>query len=126
MKTLPWNVGAVGPEQCVGNDILFNSPGGVVSVAELPAGCLITKVVAVVETAFNAATTNTITVGDNEAPDNYASTGITAGTAGGYTVEVAKLIHAKGAVKAKFTSTGDPATAGRVKILVFFTRVCEA
>lgn len=91
-----------------------------------PNKMVITKAVAVVTTAFNAGTTNVLTLGANDdADDLLGSSDVTEGTKGAYSkntfVEVAK--GAK--IKAKFTETGTAATAGAADIYLFFVTVAE-
>ena len=87
---------------------------------------VITRAVAVVKTAFNAGTTNVLTVGTNDDADNLlGSSDVTEGTAGAYTkntfVEAAK----GGKVKAKFIETGTAASAGVAEIYLFAVGIPE-
>ena len=68
MKPNPWNLGACGVEQMIyAGSVKYNDTGideGIV-VCDLPDNIVVTKAVAVVTTAFNAGTTNVLTVGTN-------------------------------------------------------------
>ena len=87
-----------------------------VELCELPAGIIVTKAVAKVNTAFNAATTNVLTVGANDdVNDLLGSDDVTEGTAGAY--DEAKK------VKAKYTQSGTAATAGSADIYLFVVRI---
>lgn len=91
-----------------------------VELCKVPHTAIITRAVAVVKTAFNAGTTNVLTVGTNNDADNILGTSdITEGTAGAYYAD-RFLTVAKGAsVTAKFTQTGTAATAGEAEIYLF-------
>lgn len=98
---------------------------GLVPIGALEAGCQPLSVAVYVETAFNAATTNTLDVG-------------TAGTAAGFAAAAATLVGATGyksgltstltgiplstdqIVYAKFAQTGTAATTGKVVIHMSF------
>ena len=75
-------------------------------LTELPENIIIVKAVAVVNTAFNAATTNVLTVGTNDSADDLlGADDITEGTVGVYQKEPFKIIKGeKTKIKAKFTS----------------------
>ena len=98
-----------------------------VELVELPANIIITKAVAVVGKAFNAATTNVLTVGTNDSVDDLlGADDVTEGTAGTYMKNIFEI--RKGApikVKAKYTSTGTAATAGEANIYLGVVRIPE-
>lgn len=98
-----------------------------VELIELPANMIITKAVAVVGKAFNAATTNVLTVGTNDSVDDLlGADDVTEGTAGTYMKNIFEI--RKGApikVKAKYTSTGTAATAGEANIYLGVVRIPE-
>lgn len=98
-----------------------------IELIELPENIIITKVVAVVKTAFNAETTNVLTVGTNDAADDLLGTDdVTEGTAGAYQKNLFKIYKgAKTKVKAKFTSTGADATTGEAEIYLNVVRIPE-
>lgn len=128
MKPNPWNLGACGVEQMIyAGSVKYNDTGideGIV-VCDLPDNIVVTKAVAVVTTAFNAGTTNVLTVGTNSDCDDLLGSGdITEGTAAAYAGgnKFVKL-DAGGKVKAKFTQTGTAATAGAADIYLFVVRI---
>jgi len=91
-----------------------------VVLCKAPEKVIITRGVAVVSTAFNAGTTNPVSVGTNSDVNNIlASSDITAGTAGTYSAD--KFVEvAKGAeIKIKYAPTGTDATAGAADIYLF-------
>lgn len=96
-------------------------------LTELPENIIIVKAVAVVNTAFNAATTNVLTVGTNDSADDLlGADDITEGTVGVYQKEPFKIIKGeKTKIKAKFTSTGGAATAGKADIYLIVVRTPE-
>ena len=96
-----------------------------VSVGFLPAGAQIVGTVVNVETAFNAATTNVLTVGTNSSSyDNIAAGAdvtegsaagsglITAGTGLEFTQDTELFV--------KYTQTGTAASAGKAHVIVMF------
>lgn len=123
-----YDLGKCGIEQvlCAGK-VSFNtkdiSKG--IDLIELPENIIITKAVAVVNTAFNAATTNVLTVGTNDAVNDLLGTDdVTEGTAGAYQKSLFKIYKdVKPKIKAKFTSTGAAATAGEAEIYLNVVRI---
>ncbi len=121
--------GTCGVEQMFSAGVVkFNTTGVAtgVELKKLPNNIIITRAVAVVGTAFDAGTTNVLTIGTNDDVDNILGSGdITEGTAGTYT----KATFVKGAtgdkIKAKYTQTGTAATAGDAEIFIFFVSVPE-
>lgn len=95
-----------------------------VDLKKLPNNMKITRAVAVIGTAFDAGTTNVLTIGTNDDVDNILGSGdVTEGTAGAYSKSVF-VDGAKGdKIKAKFTQTGTAATAGEAEIFIFFVSV---
>lgn len=103
----------------------FTAQGNLVPIGALEAGCQPLTVAVYVETAFNAATTNTLDVG-------------TLGTAAGFAAAASTLVGATGyksgltgtltgiplatdqVVYAKFAQTGTAATTGKVVIHMSF------
>lgn len=95
-----------------------------VELCELPAGIIVTKAVAKVNTAFNAATTNVLTVGANDdVNDLLGSDDVTEGTAGAYIVNKFVQYDEAKKVKAKYTQSGTAATAGSADIYLFVVRI---
>ncbi len=91
---------------------------------EVPQKAIITGAVAVVGTAFNAATTNVLTMGANsDVNDLLGASDVTEGTKGAYTVN--KFVEvAKGAkIKAKYTQTGTAATAGTAELYIKYVSI---
>src|SRR5579859_5121248 len=93
----------------------------------LPAGAFITKVLVEIVTAFNAGTTNPITVGTNSTTYNnlIASTDNTPGTPGVYfvasgTTKLGRAFAAAGdtAVYGTYIPTGTAATTGQAVIVI--------
>ena len=125
-----YDLGKCGIEQvlCVGK-VSFStkdiSKG--IDLIELPENIIITKAVAVVNVAFNAATTNVLTVGTNDAAnDLLGADDVTEGTAGAYQKNLFKVRKdAKTKIKAKYTSTGAAATAGEAEIYLNVVRIPE-
>lgn len=104
----------------------FNDAGiatGVL-VGTLPLGAMLISAVARVVTAFNAVTTNVLTVGTNStAYDNiFAAADITEATPGGYVAPAVTALATSYAadtdVYAKYTQTGTAATTGAADILI--------
>ena len=120
MKCEAMDLGVCGVEQvlCAGA-VKFDTKDadkGIV-LAELPENIVITKAVAVVNKAFNAATTNVITIGTNDAAnDLLGSSDVTAGTANSYVKDMFKIFKEKTIIKVKYTQTGAKATAGEADI----------
>ena len=107
--------------------INFNDPNiasGVAFDESLPAGAFIISVTVEIVTAFNAGTTNVVTVGTNATNYNniVASGDVTPGTPG-----VAQIVRGLGralaasadtAVFAKYSQTGTAATAGQAVVVI--------
>lgn len=124
MKVRENDFGVCGVEQCFfAGSVAYNDDDidkGIV-LRKLPADAIVTRAVAIVTTAFDAGTTNVLTLGTNDDCDDIlGSSDITEGTAGTYSKQVF-IEAAKGAeIKAKYTQTGTDATAGAADIYVFF------
>ena len=127
MKPNPWNLGACGVEQMLyAGSVAFDTEGisDGVELCKLPAGIIVTKAVAVVKEAFNAGTTNVLTVGANDDINDILGTDdVTEGTAAAYSVNKFVQYDAEKTVKAKFTQTGTAATAGAADIYLFVVRI---
>lgn len=130
MKCEAMDLGVCGVEQvlCAGA-VKFDTKDadkGIV-LAELPENIIITKAVAVVNKAFNAATTNVITIGTNDAAnDLLGSSDVTAGTANSYVKDIFKIFKEKTIIKVKYTQTGAKATAGEADVYLNVVRIPEA
>lgn len=102
----------------------WNDPGIATGrrIGTLPAGAIITRITARVVTAFNAATTNVLTVGTNAtAYNNLVASGNvtnTANTTSTPTTGVGAIMPADTDVFATFTQTGAAATAGQVVYVI--------
>lgn len=107
------------------NDVGIGS--GVAFEGSLPHGAFITDILVEVITAFNAATTNVLTVGTNgasynnivaAADVNEGATGVTRVTTG-----LGRSVTASGDVVpyAMYTQTGTAATTGKAQITIAFT-----
>lgn len=93
----------------------------------LPAGAYVLSIDAYVTTAFNAGTTNVVTLGTSKSSANeVVASGITAGTAGVYHLTSAAglgLAVTNGVsptLYAKYAQTGNAATAGSVTIVIAY------
>lgn len=130
MKCDAMDLGVCGVEQvlCAGA-VKFDTKDadkGIV-LAKLPENIIITKAVAVVNKAFNATTTNVITIGTNDAAnDLLGSSDVTAGTANSYVKDMFKIFKEKTIIKVKYTQTGAKATAGEADIYLNVVRIPEA
>lgn len=97
-----------------------------IDLAKLPNSAIITRAVAKVTTAFNAGTTNVLTVGTNDDIDNIlGSSDVTEGTAGVYSKQTFVEAAKGDKVKAKYTQTGTAATAGVAEVYIFFVSIPE-
>jgi hypothetical protein len=109
-------------------------PGGVttngVPIGGLEAGAMVLGVDVVVETAFNAGTTNTLNVGTPADDNGFADTvGVAPGTVGFKPNLQGALsgipLAANTVVYAKFAQTGTAATTGKATIVVKFANKRE-
>lgn len=106
----------------------YNDPAvaaGVLSGVWLPMGAFITQILVEIVTAFNAATTNVLTVGTNGTFDNIVGAGdVTEGTVAvtSVTTGLGRSIAAAGDAQIgwKYTQTGTAATAGQAVIVICF------
>lgn len=120
MKLKPYNLGACGLCQMFhAGTVKFDTDGigSGVAICEVPAGTIVTRAIAVVTTAFDAATTNVLTVGKKTNANEILGTAdITEGTAGTYQKNVFVDMGAETKIYAKYTQTGTAATAGAAEI----------
>ena len=88
----------------------------------LPKGAIVTKVVADVTQAFNAATTNVLTLGYSSDTDALmAAADITEGTIGAYVKQrMDAPLGSASVVYAQYTQTGTAATAGKATFYVTY------
>ena len=126
MKMNPMDLGVCGAGQmyCIGS-INFGTAGieTGVEVGKIPKNTIITKVVVCVNNAFNAGTTNVLTVGVKEDMDSLmASADVTAGTKGAYQKDVWEDCGGETGIYAQFTQSGNKATAGEADIYVEVVR----
>jgi len=120
MKLQANDLGVCGVAQafCAGT-VKYNTSGVAdgVKICDIPKGLIVVKAVAKVKTAFNAATTNVLTVGFKTNKNELLGTNdITEGTAGTYTKDMWVEAGENDAVYAKYTQTGTAATAGEAEI----------
>lgn len=130
MKVTANDLGMCGIEQLIyAGTIKYNTAGASdgVAIYTMPHDAVITRAVAVVGTAFNAGTTNVLTVGTTAADANelLGSGDITEGTAGAYSKLHFMEVAEKTKIYAKFTETGTDATAGSADIYLFAVGVPE-
>lgn len=104
-------------------DVAFDTPGisAGVQVASIPAGAQVVHVIANVTTAFNAGTTNVLTVGTTAAgTDLMDGTTSASGTAGAKEDLDGRALTfaADTPVFVKYAQTGTAATAGKARIAI--------
>lgn len=110
----------------IGKDIAFNTVGigtaDTVKVGRIPAGSRLGPTQVHVVTAFNAATTNVLTVGSNASSDNniVAAAEVDEGTAGTTIVATgcALAFSSDTDIYVRYTQSGTAATAGAATILI--------
>ena len=108
--------------------IKYNTTGAAngVELCAVPNKAIITRAVAVVKTAFNAGSTNVLTVGaNNDANDLLGSSDITEGTKGSYSKDAFVEVAKGGKIKAKYAQTGTAASAGEADIYLFAVGIPE-
>lgn len=128
MNLKAMDLGVCGVEQLLQAGTIHFDTKGIdkgIELMELPENIIITKAAAVVNTAFNAETTNVLTVGLNESFDDIlGEEDITEGTAGSYVKHMFRVCKDKRVkVKAKYTFTGNAATAGSADIYLGVVRI---
>ena len=131
MKVTANDLGVCGIEQLIyAGTIAYDTEGASdgVAICTLPHDVVITRTVAVVTEAFNAGTTNVLTVGTTAANANelLGSSDVTEGSAGVYSKDHFIEAAAKSKIYAKFTETGTDATAGSADIYIFVVGIPEA
>jgi hypothetical protein len=107
--------------------INFNSGNAAagIQIGTVPAGSFVGQVTAHIITAFNAVTTNVLSVGTAAAPEGFATAaGIAAGVAGIKTALFGTLsgdtLTVDTPVVVRYSQTGGAATAGAAQILMEF------
>lgn len=122
MKLNPMDLGVCGVNQTFyAGTLKFDTEGAAAGVmlCELPKNTIVVRGIAVVSEAFNAETTNTITVGKKAAANEViGSSVITAGTPGAYKSDVFVDMGEETAVYAKYEQSGNAATTGSVDIFL--------
>ena len=95
-----------------------------VKVGRLPAGAFITNTLVRVDTVFNAATTNVLTIGTNAASDNniVASGDVNEASAITFVCTTGNglSITSDTDVYARYTQTGTAATTGKATVVITF------
>lgn len=125
-----FNAGACGIEQALyAGKIKFNTEGAATGVAlvDVPANHVITKAVCVLKTAFNAVTTNVLTLGTDAGATNLlGASDVTEATPGAYQKQAwLETGAAKKTVSVKYEQTGTAATTGEAEFYVFVMRLPE-
>ncbi len=122
-RELPWQA-----VHYMRKTVNFNDTGissGVPFAQYLPAGASILFTVVKIKTAFNATTTNVLTVGQNSTSynDMVDSTDILEGSTGAYIVNRGADLTLASAVRAfvKYTQSGTAATTGQAEVTIAFT-----
>lgn len=112
----------------IGKDVVYNTVGigsaDTVKVGRIPAGSMIIAAYVRVTTAFNAATTNVLTVGQNAGSDTdiVAAGELNEGVTGTTVVLTgAALTFASDTdIYVRYTQTGTAATAGAASIIITY------
>ena len=126
MKLVPHDLGDCGSVQMMELDpVNFDDTGvatGVV-IGKVPANTTILRAIAVVDTGFNAGTTNVLTVGFNDDVNNVlGADDITEGTPAAYSKQLFIECNAEKTIKAKYTQTGTDASAGAARVFLEIVR----
>ncbi|WP_291869656.1 hypothetical protein [Bradyrhizobium sp.] len=126
----PEDVGVMYLRRTVSFDTPFADAPGVtpvngVPIGALEAGCIPLGCDVTIETAFNAATTNTLDIGTAAAPAGLAAAASTLAGATGFKQNLAGTLSgiplaANTIVYAKYAQTGAAATAGKAHIVLKF------
>jgi hypothetical protein len=110
----------------IGKTINFDTPGvsSGVLIGTIPSGAEIVYAMVKTKTAFNATTTNVLTVGQNSTSYNDIATAADVDEAAAEAVLILRgsdlSFTADTGVYAKYTQSGTAATAGAARILVFY------
>lgn len=122
-RTRPYHSGAAGATSIAEAEILFSDASQ--DVVDLPIGAVVTRVWAEVLTAFNAATTNVLSVGITGTQEKYlAAADINEAAAGASAAKGPFAAEAAAVtVKAFYSQTGAAATTGKARIFVEYARL---
>lgn len=92
-----------------------------VALGTIPNGAIVTHTLVEISTAFNAATTNVLTVGTAaDATTLVAAADVNEAALGATVVAHSATMSADTAIVAKYTQTGTAATAGAARVTVFY------
>lgn len=108
--------------------VAYNTPGigtgNGVQIGTIPAGARLRSCAAIVDTAFNAATTNVLTVGTaaGSSADIMSASDVTEGTPGIYSAGTGATLtfSVDTPIYAKYTQTGTAASTGAAVIIMDF------
>lgn len=114
----------------ISKTIAYNTPGvataDTVKVGTIPSGTTLLGCLVNITTAFNAATTNVIIVGNASDDDAYVAAGdVTEGSTGATLVTRAmgNKPSSDTTIYVQYDQTGTAATAGAADIIIFYTPV---
>ena len=128
MKVQANDLGVCGIEQLMyAGTVKYNATGvgDGIAVFEMPHEAIITRMVAVVKTAFAGATSPALVFGTSDDDDAYmAAADITEGTAGAYSKQLFAEVDAGDKIYGKLTGTGT-FTAGEAELYVFAVGIPE-
>lgn len=118
-------INAANMPKTVKGSIKYNTSGIATKAScgiTLPKGAIVTRVACNVTTAFNAGTTNVLTIGYSADTDALmGASDITEGTVGTYVKErMDAALTANSVVYAQYTQTGTAATAGAADVYVTY------
>jgi hypothetical protein len=102
--------------------VVFGANGATTTAsAQIPANSVVISCVCAVTTAFNAATTNTLKVGDGTTDNKFMATGdITAGSIGGNAKHLGLMVTADSPVVVTYNQSGTAATAGAAEVVITY------
>jgi len=128
-RTRPWNAANAGASSVAEAEITFAAAAARVLIAKLPIGAVITRAWVEVLTAFNAGTTNLVTVGHGAVgagtADDIVDT-VTEGTPGVYPGVAGIPMAAETAEKevyVYYTPTGTAPTTGKARAFIEYVRL---
>jgi hypothetical protein len=94
----------------------------IASLGTLPAGAVIFAALIQVKTAFNAASTNVVTVGHSATTNAYvAAADVTEATPGAYVTYLQTTLAAETTVNAYYTCTGTAPTTGSADVTLLYS-----
>jgi hypothetical protein len=102
--------------------VVFGANGSTTTAtAQIPANSVVLSTYIAITTAFNAATTNTLKVGDGTTANLFADTGdSTPGTVGGYAKASGRMVTADSPVVVTYNQSGTAATAGAAEVVITY------